>query len=308
VHVGRVILARVLDHGPAAGALALLWSAPDAVTAALLAALPALGLRSILRAFVDRGPPVAVSLARGLAGGASLLAGAVLAPLAGAMIPASRTVVVAAALSFLLVVASAILPGTRAPALAGLAPLVAVVALTVSVVALLLPSGLLRVEPDQSAVEVVLSGEARRELVRWAPAGQPLREEGLRAHHLRLQRPDGALVGEAWLFGSSAVLEGVAFCSATGRLSLLQLTSLRNDAPLEVEGARLFPHQDVAVEARGPAVVPEWWRPWQQGFLRVLGLARQDVHSAPLPLVDAQGLPLRAAYPLAIREERLVAP
>ena len=278
------------------------------MTAALFAALPALGLRSVLRVFVDRGSPLAVTLARVLAAGASLAAGAALGPLAGTTIPASRPVIAATALAFVLVVASAGLPGKRAPALAGLGPLLAALALTGTVAALLLPAGMLRVEPEQSAVRVVLTGEARRELVRWAPAGLPLREEGFRAHHLQLQRPDGTLVGEAWLYGSSGVLGGVAFCGASGVPCLLQLTSLRNEAPAPPGRARLFPPQTVVVEARGPAVVPEWWRPWQQGFLRGLGLARQEVDSAPLPLLDAQGLPLRTAYPLTVSEARLATP
>ena len=278
------------------------------VTAALLAALPALGLRSVLRVFVDRDPPPAVTIARVLAGGGGLVAGAAFTSLATVAIPASPPVVAAAALAFVLVVASAFLPGKRAAALAGLGPPLAVLALTGTVAAMLLSTGLLRVEPGQPAVRVVLTGEARRALVRWSPSGLPLREEGFRAHHLQLQRPDGTLVGEAWLFGSSGVLGGVAFCGASGAPCLLQLTSLRNDAPAETGRARLFPPQTMVVEPRGPALVPEWWRPWQHAFLRGLGLARQEVDSAPLPLLDTQGLPLRAAYPLTVREARLAPP
>lgn len=308
VRHARVILARVLDQGPAAGALVLLWRAPDAATAAFLAALLALGVRSLLRVFVDRGSPLAVDLARLFAGTLGLAAGAALTPLAVATIPASRAVILAGALAFVMVVASAGLPGRRASAVSALAPPLAMLGLTGIVAALLLPAGLLRVETGQPAVRVVLTGEGRREILRWAPPGLPLREEGFRAHHLELQRPDGTLVGEAWLLGSSGVLGGVAFCAPAGAPCLLQLDSLRNDAPAEAGRARLFPPRTVVVEAYGPAVVPEWWRVSQQFFLRGLGLARREVSSAPLPLLDDQGLPLQTAYPLTVREKRLAPP
>jgi hypothetical protein len=282
----------------------LAWGrAPDPMAAAVLTGLGGLGLRSGLRLFLDRGREWPVVAGRLLTEVLALAASAAFLPIGLATIGRSRAVLWTAGVTAILVPLSALLPGRRSTNVAAFVPLALAAAIVLVAGLVLLPAGFLRASPGEPVVLVELTGESRREVVRWAPNGLPLREEGLRAHRLRLLRPDGAPVGEAWLLGSGATL------IAQGQgASLLRPLTVRNDAPTGDGEARLYPPHTAMVAPLGPLDLPAWWRGGQERLLDGIGLERREAVSSPLPLVDGQGLALRTTYRLAPADDGSLAP
>jgi hypothetical protein len=274
-----------------ASALDALGRVPDAAVAAFLTALPAWGLRGVLRLLLDRDRPRSVLLGRLLAAGVGLGAGAALGPIGMDSVGRSRPELIAAASAAVAVLSSAALPAPRAPALSatGCPAVAALLAAAAGLV--LLPRSFLRASAEAPLVTVELTGESRREIVRWAPPGQPAREDGFRAHRLLLRSASGAEMGEAWLFGRTATLVGADYGGG------LRFHELRNDAA-SGGATRLYPPKVVRVEPRGPAAVPPWWREVQERLLLSLGVVPAATASPPLVLVDEQGLPRRATYAL----------
>lgn len=288
------------------------WRAPDAAVAVLLLALPAFALRCLLRVALDRGSSAWTVVSRVAAGLLGLGAGVALAPLGWAALAHTRKEAVAAGLGFALVLLSAALPSVRerAPAAAGLLPLALVLLLSGLSGMVLLKAGFLRAAAGAPLVLVEVSGESRREIVRWAPLGLPPREEGLRAERLLLLRADGVPMGEAWIYGRTATLGGEAFRLRTlagDGAWLGRFDTASNDAPIGDGRARLYPPQKVPVDPLARATLPAWWRERQRAWLRALGLERKALASPALPLVDVQGLPLRTTHRLVIREDGTLA-
>jgi hypothetical protein len=286
-----------------AAALLALGRAPDAVVAATLVALPSLGLRCGLRLHFDRGRETRVVASRLLAALLSFGVGVALLPVGLACLGHSPGVLWAVALTTASVPLTAALPGKRSAAAAALVPLATATFLALAAGLLLLPAGFLYASPGEPVVLVELRGDSRREVVRWSPRGLPLREEGLRAHGIRIVRADGVPVGEAWLFGSAATLVGLGHGPV-----LLRLLAAENDAPTADSEARLYPRHSVTIAPLGALALPPWWRDTQERLLEGLGLPRRQVISSPLPLVDAQGLPVRTTYRLELDEDGSLVP
>lgn len=269
----------------ASSALLALLDAPATVQAAAVAAVPAFGLRTGLRLVVDRGRPWSVTAGRLLAALVGLAAGAALVPVALAVVPRSGALVTAP-LVMTAVLLSAGVRASTATTLGAVGPPAVAIGLSAVAGILLLPAGLLVGGPGRAFGVVELLGESRRETVRWSPAGLPPREEGLRAHRVRVHDTQGTALGEGFIFGSAVTLHGVAY----GRVAV-RVLELANDA--EADGLR-YPPRRVPLVPLGPAAAPRYWRVVQDRVLEAVGLARGRWASAPLPLVDGQGLPLRA--------------
>lgn len=299
-------------QGLVASLLDALWRAPDAAVAALLLALPALGLRSLLRAGLDRGAPRGLLVARLFASGCGLGAGWALVPLGWASLAHTRAAGMAASLAFVLVLLSVALPSLspRFAVTAGTAPVLLIV-LTGLVSALaLLKAGFSYAATGETLVVVEVTGESHRAIVRFAPPGLPAREEGLRAERLLLSRGDGTPLGEAWVFGQAATFSGERFRLRTwsGASAWLgRFDTAANDAHGEDGRPRLYPAQTTGVEPLGRGGVPGFWRERQRSWLLALGLEEGPLVSPPLPLRDAHGLTLRAAHGLAIRDDGTLA-
>ena len=294
-------------QGLVASLLDALWRAPEAALAALLALLPALGFRCLLRAALDRGAPTPLQVARVAAGCAGVGAATALAPVAWVALAHSRDVILAAALAFTVVLASAFLPSLRSRSTRGAALLpITLVVLAAGLAALsLLSVGFLSAAPGTMLSVVEITGESRREIVRFAPSGLPPREEGLRAERLLLSRGDLEPVGEAWIFGRGATLsgEGLHLRTWSGGAWLARFDRVTNDAPSEPGRARLYPAQTTEVEPLGRGIVPGWWSRRQRGWLVALGLEPKTLVSPPLPLLDSHGLTLRATHHLTVSNE-----
>jgi hypothetical protein len=270
-------------------ALLALGDAPAALQAAVVAAVPAFGARAGLRLLVDRGRPWPVVGGRVLAALVGLAAGAALVPVALAVVPRSAALV-AAPLVMTAVLLSAGLRARAGTTLGAVGPPAMAMGLSAMAGLLLLPAGLLVAGPGRALGVAELSGESRRETVRWSPGGLPAREEGLRAHRVLVRNGQGTALGEGFVFGSAATLHGIAYGRAAVRI-----LELANDAGAE---GRHYPPRRVPLLALGPAAVPGYWREVQGRVLEAAGLPRRAWASGLLPLVDGQGLPLRATHRL----------
>jgi hypothetical protein len=289
-----------------------LWRAPDAAVAALLMALPAFGLRFWLRVALDHRSSAATVVSRLIAGVVGLGGGVALAPVGWAVLARTRESMIAAGLVLAVVLLSPALPSVRerSPTLAWVGPLALVLLLAVLSALALLPAGFLRAPAGDVLVVVDLTGESRREIVRWTPSRLPPREEGFRAERLRLLRADGLPMGGAWIYGGSVTLGGEAFRLHTrdGHGAwLARFDTAANDAPRGDGRARLYPPQQAAVEPLAGTTLPGWWYERQPAWLEVLGFDRSALTSPWLPLLDAQGLPLVTAHRLVIREDGTLA-
>ena len=297
-------------QGLVASLLDALWRAPDAGVAALLLALPAFGLRCLLRTLLDRGAPLGTVLSRLVSGLVGLLASVALAPVGWVALAHTRASAIAGGLAFTLVLLSAALPSLRdrSTLAAALVPLALVLLMAGLVSLALLRAGFLRAAAGETLVVVDVTGESRREIVRFTPPGLPSREEGMRAERLLLSRRDGVPVGEAWIFGRAATLGGEALRLRTwggGGASLARFDTATNDAPVEDGRALLYPPQKAVVDPLDR--VPAWWRDRQRGWLVALSLEPGPLVSPSLPLLNAHGLTLRSAQRLIVKNNRNLA-
>lgn len=250
-----------------------------------MAAVPAFALRAAVRLFVDRERPWPVVAGRLLAALGGLGVGAALVPVALAVVPGSRALA-AAPLVMTGMLLSAGLRSRAGTTMAAVGPPAVAMALSAMAALILLPAGLLVGGAGRGFGLAELSGESRRETVRWSPVGLPQREEGLRAHRVLVRRQDGTALWEGFVFGSAVTLHGVSYGGVA-----IRIRELSNDAPA---GGRLYPPARVEVAPLGPATVPPYWAKLQGAWFEAMGLARAEWRSAVLPLVDGQGLPRRA--------------
>ena len=298
----RAILDATFMPGLVASLLGALWGAPDAVVAALLLALPAFGLRCLLRALLDRGASPATSRCRLGAGVCALIAAAALAPVGWVFLAHTRESVIAAGLAFTLVLVSAALPSVRVRSrvAARLLPILLVLLLAGLLALTLLRAGYLHAATGETLVVVEVTGESRREIVRFTPPGLPLREEGLRAERLLLSQADGVPVGETWIFGRAATLGGEILRLRTwggGGACLARFDTAANDASTQDGRAALYPPQKAVVHPLARGALPAWWRGRQRAWLVALGLEPGALVSPPVPLLDAHGLIPSPGFP-----------
>ena len=156
--------------------------------------------------------------------------------------------------------------------------------------------------------------------MRWAAPDQPAREEALRTHQIILRLPDGERVGEEWLYGDQVAVKGRVLrlnplLNSVGIPNLFELQFLHNGY-LNAERHSTQPHQARPLKPLGSlAVVPRTAAPARC----LLGLAagpsqrqplrhpRRDQRIDLLPLVDAQGQPLRRSFDLVLTPGGLTA-
>ena len=298
-------------QGLVASLLDALWRSPDAVVAALLLALPAFGLRCLLRARIDRRASAAIVIARIVAGLGGLVLGVALAPVGWASLAHARAPLIAAGLVSSLVLLSALLPSVRERSAwaAGLLPIVLVLVLAGLSALALLKAGCLLAATGETLVVAEVTGSSRREIVRFTPLGLPPREEGFRAQRLLLSRPDEVLVGETWIYGRAVTLHGEGLRLRPwggGEVWLARFSTATNDPSLDK--ISLYPRQETTIEPLLRPALPSWWRSRQWSSLLALGLEPCALSTAALPLVDSHGLTLLASHRLIVRADGVVAP
>jgi hypothetical protein len=261
--------------------------APPALTAGAVAALLAFGLRCAIRMRVDRDRGGAVAAGRVAGAALALALGASLLPVALAALPRVAGVLVAPPLTVGAVLITAALPW-RAGVLSAAAPPVVAAASGLLAALLLLPAGLFVAAPGRPPAGAELTGESRRETVRFRPPGLPPREEGFRAHHVVLRDASGVALGEGFVFGGAFRARG----ALRGGV-LLELDLLENDGD-----GRGYPPHRAPVQALGPARLPGYWRRARATALSAFGFLPVAWVSEPVRLVDADGLAARGNRPL----------
>ncbi len=301
-----------------AGFLGTLVQAQSLVTAAVLAGFLALALRSFALLIADFG------------GGALLLAGRVfgfVTFLAGGAIYAlftlSRLAWDAGAALAALATGALVLSSlaVRSPERRGPRVLLSLVlqvflllGLVLAATATLMPAGFLALTEDRPVMLVDVTGETRLELVRWAPADQPAREELLTTHRVVFRDTGGPVVAEAWIYGDEVAVKGrvlrlTPMLNAAGLPNLFELQFAHNGYRTP-ERHNDFPHQAVPLPPLGPLAVHPWWRGLQK---RLLGrwerrapegsewaIRSATTESTYFPLSDAEGKAARGTYRLVL--------
>jgi hypothetical protein len=299
-----------------ARALGLLAQGQNAATAGVLAAFVAFGLRFLARAWRGTADGVPALLGRLLGAGAFLGAGVLYATFTLPVLSWDATAVVLAALVALLVLVPTLLAARRAqvaPATsrlpwswragASLAQVALLLALLLVAALTLMRAGFLSLTSDRPVLLLDVTGETAVERVRWAAPGEPLREEDLTTHRVRLRAPDGAPVGELWLYGDQVAIKGRVLrlsplLNAAGVPNLFELQFAHNGwATLERHAA--YPHVARALRPVGPLAVHPWWRGLQRRLLEAFSAAPEVNPGAALergaPAPRTPGPELRAA-------------
>jgi hypothetical protein len=306
--------------------LSLLLQAQALVVAAVLGALLGGALRSALLLALDRGHGLGRVGLRSIALlvylGLAFVYSALAAPLL--VIDGSSLLLAAAAAGLMVsgVVIARILWGyVPSPSLTGiLVRLLLLLSVLVLALVALMRSGFVNLTTDQTVLRIELTGETQPQLVRWAPADQPAREESLRTHHIVLRTPAGERIGEDWLYGDQVAIKGRVLrlhpaLNAVGISNLYELQFLHNGY-FTAERHSTLPHVARALRPLGSlTVVPRTKRLRDRvlGWLSArppesrFSLRTATSESTYFPLVDGQGQPLRRTYDLVLTPGGLTA-
>jgi hypothetical protein len=294
--------------------------------AGVLAAFFSLAFRAFVLPFIDGERHPILTLARSLSGLAFLCLGLAYAFFTAHMLVWSARAALVAGAVALLVLAPVGLQHvmTARKRRTGGRPAPGVVALLVQLCLLLglllvatltlMQAGFVALTADRVVLLVDVTGETGTQVVRWAPADQPLREERLVTHRVVFRQPDGSRVSEAWIFGDQVAVKGRVLrlspiLNAAGVPNLFELLFAHNGYET-AERHNGYPHAAVELPPMGPLAVHPWWRPLQRRLIerwekRTTAEAPWSVRSATtestyFPLLDAQGQPLRQTYRLVI--------
>jgi hypothetical protein len=301
-----------------ANLLGTLLQAQSLVTAAVLAGFLALALRSLVLLFSDSGGGALLLIGR-LAGALLFLAGGAVFAVLTTSRPVWGLASALVALGTVALVLSSL--AIRIRERRGGAILLSLVvqvfllsALLLAATVTLVPTGFLALTEDRPVMLVDVTGETRLEVVRWAPADQPAREELLTTHHVTFRNPGGAVVAEAWIYGDEVAVKGrvlrlTPMLNAAGLPNLFELQFAHNGYRTS-ERHNDFPHQAVPLPPMGPLAVHPWWRGFQR---RLLGhweargsadsgwaIRSATTESTYFPLTDADGKASRGTYRLVL--------
>jgi hypothetical protein len=307
----------------AAGLLGALAQVQNLVTAGVLAAFLALGVRGLTLPFLDRGRAWPITALRALGGLAFLSLGGLYALFTAHLVdwtarPALLAVAVALLVLAPLGVRHVLGPRRSPPRRPGLVGLLAQTCLLLGLLLLgavtLMRAGFLALTADRGVLLVDVTGETAAQLVGWAAPDQPPRQERLRTHRVVFRTPEGMQVAEAWIYGDEVAVKGRVLrlsplLSAAGVPNLFELQFAHNGYRSAERHATL-PHTAVPLPASGPLAVHPWWRPLQARLLQrwEKGTAAESAwsvrslttESTYFALVDEADRPLRRTYRLVL--------
>jgi hypothetical protein len=189
--------------------------------------------------------------------------------------------------------------------------------LTLVVLALvtMMRAGFMALTEDTPVLLVELTGATAVEEVSWAPAGVEARREKLATHEVIFRRPaDGALVGQAWIYGDeiavkARVLRLSPFLNAVGISNLFKLTFAFNGYR-SIERHNSYPHKAFPLDPVGPLAVHPMWRSTQEKLIKrwesgtadgsVWLIRSATTESTFFPLTDDAGQPIKRTYRLVV--------
>ena len=306
--------------------------AQNTATAAVLAALSALGLRWLVRAARGTQDGVPALLGRLLGAAAFLGTGVLYATFTLPVLAWDAAAFVTVALVALVVLVPSLVAARRATAAvtarlplswragAGLLQVALLLGLLLIAALTLMRAGFLSLTTDRPVLLLDVTGETAVETVRWAAPGEPLREEALTTHRVLLRTPEGAPVADLWLYGDQVAVKGRVLrlsplLNAAGVPNLFELQYAHNGwTTLERHNA--FPHVARPLRPVGPLAVHPWWRGLQQRLLArfergeegsawsVRALSTESTYFA---LAAADGRPVRRVYRLVLTPGGLTA-
>lgn len=174
-------------------------------------------------------------------------------------------------------------------------------------------AGFLHLTTDRPVLLLELSGETRKQTVRWAAPDQPMQEVEMTAHHIRFRTPEGALFSEEWLYGDQVAVKGRSlrfhpFLNAAGVTNLFDLQFVHNGY-FTAERHNTNPHQARPLMPIGSLSAPPKLLPLRDGLLHFLAQrpdnSRWTVRavtseSTYFPLVDSQGQPVKRTFELVL--------
>jgi hypothetical protein len=286
----------------------------------VLAAFFSLATRAAVLLLADRGRGWPVATLRGVAAVAFLGLGWVYGLFTARMmrwtLASVGMMAAAAAVVFTGLLVRTLLkrPPPRPGPTALLAQLSALLALLLVAAVTLMTAGFLALTTDRAVLLVDVTGETSVRSVSWAPPDQPMREEALTTHRVVFRTPEGAAVGEAWMYGDQVAVKGRVLrlspvLNAAGIPNLFELEFAHNGY-LTAERHSAYPHEAVPLPPIGPLAVHPWWRPlqrrilerWERGAGEGSGwtVRSATIESTYFPLVDAQGRPVRKTFRLVL--------
>lgn len=283
-------------------------------------ALLALGLGSLLRLALDRGRSWPVTLGRLLAGVSFSAAGALYFLFTARLAERSLAGAVVAISTIAIVLGSTWLrvrlgrPSRSPGVVAALAQLSLLLGLLLLAALTLMNAGFLALTEDRPVLLIDLTGETRQQLVRWAPADRPAREQVLSAHRVVFRTAQGEAVADAWVYGDQVAVKGRVLrlsplLNAAGIPNLFELQFAHNGYFTAGRHAS-YPHLALPLPVSGPLSVHPWWRPlqarllsaWEESSAEGSRWAIRSVtsESTYYPLVNAHGQPLRQTFRLVL--------
>ncbi len=193
----------------------------------------------------------------------------------------------------------------------------AVLFLTLVVLALvtMMRAGFMALTEDKPVLLVELTGATAVEEVAWAPVGGDARREKLTTHEVLFRRPaDGAIVGQAWIYGDeiavkARVLRLSPVLNAVGISNLFELKFAFNGYR-SPERHNSYPHKAFPLDPVGPLAVHPMWRSTQEKLINRWESGTADgsvwlVRSATtestfFPLTDTVNQPIKRTYRLVV--------
>jgi hypothetical protein len=188
-------------------------------------------------------------------------------------------------------------------------------ALMVLALITMMRAGFMALTEDKPVLLVELTGATAVEEVSWAPADGEARREKLATHEVLFRRPaDGALVGQAWVYGDeiavkARVLRLSPFLNAAGISNLFRLTFAFNGYR-SIERHSSYPHKAFPLAPVGPLAVHPLWRSTQDELIRrwesgtadgsVWLIRSATTESTFFPLTDDTGRPKKRTYRLVV--------
>ncbi len=156
----------------------------------------------------------------------------------------------------------------------GLLRAVLLLSLLVLALVTLMSAGFLALTEDRPVLVVELTGDVRSEEVSWAPPAGTMRSEWLTSHEVVFRRPsDGALVGQAWVYGDEIAIKGRVLrlsplLNAAGIPNLFELSFAYNGYRT-LERHNTMPHRATPLSPTGPLAVHPLWRSVQARLLQM---------------------------------------
>lgn len=268
----------------------------------VLALLFALGMRSLLLLFVDKGHGSRVIILRTAAAVTFLAVGWLYALFGAPMMVWERLPRAVAATSGVgLLLAAAARRIKRPPTIApspktALATGSALVVLVFLSALTLLQTGFVALIGDRVPFLVEVTGEAR-----MTHPNEPMRGQtpanSVMTHHVLIWHPRGIPVADVWLCGERFAVRGRALrLKRWGLPNFYRFDEIGVGPPGE---AGACPHQEIPFPNSGPLAIHPWWRPVDERLLRIF-LDRAPLmvssDSPYYPLVEASGKHLRQTF------------